>query len=201
MAGLVNEVLSRLSLADKAKLLVDGGFSALKLDPVGMMRTYVDAELKGYLRVKPKHAILQGVLLHEVITDLCLGLQETSMLNLFAQHVRDSYNAKPGFVTYNLARFVELFEEAGLSMKDIVIMTPFNSLGYQMSPSRESCEACLSNLREGNVIAMSIMAGGFLRLNQAVDYIRTLPKLSGAAVGVSSEEHARDTFAKLSALL
>jgi len=197
MTGLVNDVLSRLSLADKAKLLVDGGFSALRLDPVGMMRTYVDAELKGYLRVKPKNAILQGVLLHEVITDLCLGLQETSMLSAFAQHIRENYSAKPGFVTYNLPRFVRLFQEAGLSLKDVVIMTPFNSLGYQMSPSRDSCEVTLSSMREGHVIAMSVMAGGYLKLDEAIDYIQALPNLSGVAIGVSSKEHARDTFTNL----
>ena len=197
MMGLVSEVLSRLSLADKAKLVVEGGFSALRLDPAAMLRTYVDAELKGYLNTKPKNATLRSVLLHEVITDLCLGLQETNLLNLFAQHIQDSYNVRPGFVTYNLARFVGLSEEAGLSLKDVVIMTPFNSLGYQMSPSRNSCEASLSSLREGLVIAMSIMAGGYLNLDQATEYIRTLPNLSGIAVGVSSREHAQATFTKL----
>lgn len=200
MTGLVNEVLSKLSMPDKAKLLFESGFSALTLDPFGLFKSYLDAELKGYLRVKPENATLQGVLLAEVLTDLCLGFQETELLDLFAQHVRDSYDALPGFVTYNLARFVRLYEEAGLSLKDVVIMTPFNSLGYQMSPSRDSCEATLGSLREGHVIAMSILAGGFVRLDQAVDYIRTLPRLSGIAVGVSTREHARDTFTKLGAM-
>jgi hypothetical protein len=198
MTGLVNEILSRLSLQDRAKLLVEGGFSALRLDPAGMLKTYLDAELKGYLSTKPKNATLQSVLLHEVLTDLCLGFQETHLLNLFAQHVRENFHVKPGFVTYNLARFVDLFEEAGLSLMDVVIMTPFNSLGYQMSPSRDSCEASLSSLREANVIAMSIMAGGYLKLEEAIEYVLNLPNLSGVAVGVSSKEHAQTTFTRLS---
>lgn len=197
MTGLVNEILSRLPLSDKAKLLVEGGFSALRLDPAGMLRTYVDAELRGYLNMKPKNTTLRSVLLHEVLTDLCLGLQETDLLSLFAKHIQDTYDAKPGFVTYNLTRFVNIFEEAGLSLKEVVIMTPFNSLGYQMSPSRDNCEASLSSLREGQVIAMSIMAGGYLSLEQAFDYLRTLPRLSGVAVGASSKEHARETFTRL----
>jgi hypothetical protein len=201
MTGLVNEVLSRLSFTDKAKLLVEGGFSALRLDHAGMLGTCVDAELKGYLNTKPNNAILQSVLLHEVITDLCLGLQETTMLDLFAQHIRDSYNAKPGFVTYNLARFVREFQEAGISLKDVVIMTPFNSIGYQMCSSRDYCEATLSNMREGHVIAMSVMAGGYLKLDNAIDYIRSLPNLYGVAIGVSSKEHARDTFTKFRNML
>jgi hypothetical protein len=104
---------------------------------------------------------------------------------------------KPGFVTYNFPRLIRLFEAEGFSLNDVVLMTPFNSLGYQMSPSRESCEASLSNLREPNVIAMSIMAGGYLTLDQAKEYISTLPNLSGIAVGVSSQEHAQATFAEL----
>jgi hypothetical protein len=197
MMGLVNEVLSGLSLADKAKLLVEGGFSALRLDPAGMLRTYVDAELKGHLNIKPKNATLRSVLLHEVITDLCLGLQDTSLLNIFARHIRDGYGAKPGFVTYNLAKFVRLFQEAGLPLEDVTIMTPFNSIGFQMSPSREVCELCLSSLPKLDVIAMSIMAGGYLKLDEAIDYVRTLTNLSGVAVGISSKEHAHDTFTRL----
>ena len=197
MSGLINEILSRLSLGDKAKLLLEGGFSAIKLDPVGVLMTYLDAELKGYLSTKQRNTTLRSVLLHEVLTDLCLGFQETRLLSLFAQHVRDNYDVKPGFVTYNFARFIRLFAEAELSLKDVVIMAPFNSLGYQMSPSRESCEACLSEMSEGNVIAMSVLAGGYLTLNQAIDHIRTLQRLSGIAVGASSKEHAQETFAKL----
>jgi len=197
MTGLVNEILSRLSLSDKAKLLVEGGFSALRLDPAGMLKTYLDAELKGYLSTKPKNANLQSVLLHEVLTDLCLGIGEIDLLNVFAQHVHDNYNVKPGFVTYNFPRFIKFFEEQGFSLNGAVIMTPFNSLGYQMSPSRDACKATLSNLGEGNVIAMSVMAGGYLKLDEAIDYVRTLPNLSGVAIGVSSKEHARDTFTRL----
>jgi hypothetical protein len=48
---------------------------------------------------------------------------------------------------------------------------------------------------------MSIMAGGYSKLDEAVNYISSLPKLSGVAVGVSSEEQARDTFAKLQSLV
>jgi hypothetical protein len=200
MMGLANDVLSKLPLSDKAKVLVEGGFYALKLDSPRLLRTFLDAELKGYLNVKPRNATLQSVLLHEVLTDLCLGLQESRLLEVFAQHVRDNYHARPGFVTYNLVRFVEMFKEAGLPLGDVVIMTPFNSVGYQMSPSREACESCLSKLDKGDVIAMSALAGGFLTLEQAVGYIRTLPKLSGIAVGVSSKEHAHDTFTKLRSL-
>ena len=201
MRGLVNETLSKLPVLDRARTLVETGFSALRFDPIGLMKSFLDLELQPYLNVKPENCNIRSVLLHEVLTDLCLGLGNVRMLNAFAQHIRERYHARPGFVTYNLVRFVEVFRQAGLALEDKTIMTPFNSIGYQMSQSRQSCEDCLSALAEGDIIAMSIMAGGYLKLDEAADYISGLSNLFGVAVGVSSEEHARDTFAKLRSLV
>jgi hypothetical protein len=197
MRGLVNETLGKLPVLDRARTVIETGFSALRLDPIGLMKSYLDLELQPYLNVKPENSNIRSVLLHEVVTDLCLGLANVRMLGTFAQHIREKYHASPGFVTYNLVRFVEVFRQAGLALEDMTIMTPFNSIGYQMSRSRQSCEDCLSALDEGDVIAMSIMAGGYSKLDEAVSYISSLPKLFGVAVGVSSEEQARGTFAKL----
>lgn len=200
MRGLVDETLSKLSLQDKAKALFRSGLSTLRLDPLGILKAYVDMELAGYLTEKPGNAIIRSVLLHEVVTDLCLGLRDVRLLDAFAQHIRKKYHVSPGFVTYNLEKFVQLFRKAGLAMGDVVIMTPFNSIGYQMSPSRDSCEACLSDLSETEVIAMSIMGGGYLALDSVIDHIQGLSNLAGIAVGVSSKEHAQDTFSKLSSV-
>ena len=200
MRGLVNETLSKLPALERARTVIETGFSALRLDPIGLMKSYLDLELQPYLNAKPQNSTIRSVLLHEVVTDLCLGLRNVSMLDAFAQHVREKYHASSGFVTYNLVQFVEVLRQAGLALKDITIMTPFNSIGYQMSQSRQSCEDCLSALDEGDVIAMSIMAGGYSKLDEAVNYISGLPKLFGVAVGVSSEEQARNTFTKLSTL-
>ena len=201
MRGLVNETLSKLPVLDRARTVIETGFSALRLDPIGLMKSYLDLELQPYLNVKPEKSNIRSVLLHEVVTDLCLGLRNVRMLGAFAQYIREEYHASPGFVTYNLVRFMEVFQQAGLALEDITIMTPFNDIGYQMSQSRQSSEDCLSALDEGDVIAMSIMAGGYSKLDEAVSYISSLPKLSGVAVGVSSEEQARDTFAKLRSLV
>jgi hypothetical protein len=200
MRGLVDEILSRLSLSDKAKAIVRSGLSALRVDAPGILRAYVDVELRTYLSEKPEDSILRSVLLHEVITDLCLGLRDVHLLDSFAQDVREEYHASPGFVTYNLVRFVELFRREGLELDDLTIMTPFNSVGYQMSTTRNACEECLASLSGTNLIAMSIMAGGYLKLDEAIDYLLTLPNLSGVAVGTSSKEHAHESFTRLKAI-
>ena len=199
MSGLINETLIKLPVLDSARAVIETGFSALKMDPIGLMKSYLDLELQPYLNAKPENSHIRSVLLHEVVTDLCLGLRNVGMLDAFAQHVREKYHASPGFVTYNLVRFVEVFRQARLALEDITIMTPFNSIGYQMSQSRQSCESCLARLNQGEVIAMSILAGGYLPLGEAVDYIRTLENLSGVAVGGSSSQHVHETFNELRA--
>jgi len=199
--GLVREVLSRLTLSGKVKAVAKAGISAMKLDPVSLLRTYVDMELESYLSAKPENTHLGAVLLHEVVTDLGASFRTGRLFESFMQHVHDSYGVRPGFVTRNFVRFVKFFQDEGFSLKDVAIMTPFNRIGFQMNPSRESCEACLQHLSDGNVLAMSILAGGYLPLNEAVEYLRGIPNLEGIAVGVSSKRHAEQTFTSLRTLL
>jgi len=63
-----------------------------------------------------------------------------------------------------------------------------------MNPSRLECEKALSDVEGLNVIAMSILAAGYLKPLEAMDYIRSLPNLEGVVVGVSKEHHTRETF-------
>ncbi len=138
--------------------------------------------------------------MHEVVTDLCVSLQAKDLFDSYMQHVRNEFDAMPGFVTRNFVRFVEFFESRGLALNNTVIMTPFNGIGFQMNPSKQSCEECLSRMEDCNVIAMSILAGGYLGLDAAIEYLERLQRLSGVVVGVSSSEHADQTFSRLGRL-
>jgi hypothetical protein len=197
--GLVREVLSRLPLSGKAKLLVKGGLSAARFDATRMLKAYVDMELTSYLTVKPTNSKLQTVFLHEILTDLALGFGAHQLFDSFIRHVARKYDAKPGFVTRNFVKFVNFFQEQDLPLNQVTIMTPFNKTGFQMNPSREDCELCLSHF-PSEVIAISVLAGGYLGLDEAVRYLKGLPGLSGVAIGVSSEQHAEDSFTKLKRL-
>jgi hypothetical protein len=195
MTGLIDDMLSGLKFIDKAKVLLSSGVSAVTFDPIRMLNTFVDMQLANILNFE--EVSLRTVLLHEAITDLGVSFQTKQLFNSYMQHIQDKYDAIPGFVTRNFVRFVRYFQEADLSLKDTVIMTPFNSIGYQMNPSKETCERCLLELTDGNVIAMSIMAGGYLSLDEAAQYLQALRGLSGAVVGVSTKQHAQQTFTRL----
>jgi hypothetical protein len=198
MTGLIGDVLSGLKFTDKAKALLNSSISAITFDPIRMLNSFVDMQLANILNLKECN--LRTVLLHEVITDLAISFQARQLFDSYVRHIKDKYDAMPGFVTRNFARFVKYFQASDLPLRDTVIMTPFNSIGFQMNPSKEYCERCLSDLTEGNVIAMSIMAGGYLTLDEVVQYLQTLRGISGTVVGVSTKQHAQQTFTRLSSL-
>lgn len=198
MRGVARELISRLPFGAKARVLLEGGISAVTFDPVRMLKAYVDMELNSYLSAKPENAELRAVFLHEVIADLALSFGLVDIFDSFIEHVRDEYRATPGFVTRNFARFAQFLQDNG-SLKDVVVMTPFNRIGFQMNPSRQSCEKHLTS-SNARVFAMSVLAAGYLTLDDAMEYLKTLPDLSGVAVGVSSPKHAQDTFTKLKTL-
>lgn len=194
---LVTELFWKLSSRSKITGLVRGGLSAITLDRLKMLRAYIDVELEAYAKAKPSNVKFGAILLHDAVTDLGVAFETTQLFETFREHIRKRYRTKPGFVTRNFVKFVSLFERNGLSLRDIVIMSPFNKVGFQMTPSRESCEACLSRSELGEVVAMSIMAGGYLSLPDALDYIKGLPNLSGVVAGVSTTQHAKETFTHL----
>jgi len=201
MTGILTELMSRLTVAAKARALIQGGISALSMDPVKMLKAYVDIELEGYLNVRPDNARLGCVLLHEVISDLSLSFRLERLFRSFIEHAHDKHRVKAGFVTRNFAKFVEYFETLGIPWDQFVIMTPFNGIGAQMIPSKASCEAALSKIADCEVIAMSPLAAGYLRIPEALEYISSLHKLTGVAIGVSTLEHADDTFTRFRSLL
>ena len=63
-----------------------------------------------------------------------------------------------------------------------------------MTPSIEECESALRIMPEPTVIAISILAAGYLSPQEAAEYVATLPNIKGVAVGISKEKYARDTF-------
>jgi aryl-alcohol dehydrogenase-like predicted oxidoreductase len=41
---------------------------------------------------------------------------------------------------------------------------------------------------------MSVLAGGYLRLNEAYEYILSQPKIKNVVIGISSIAHAKSTL-------
>ncbi len=165
-------------------------------DPASLLRAYLFYEESRIRRAAGKAGDLSAIFLHEVLTDMSIGL---NMEWVFKTHIMFSQKQglKPGFHTHNLPVLLSKFNDWGISNSGCAFTTQYNSLGFGMCPSREECEKVLPKIKESELYAYGILASGYLKLEEAMNYIKTLDNLSGVAVGVSKEQHAKETIIKI----
>ena len=192
--GLAKEILGDLSLTSRLKLIVGGGLAAAKWDPSSILGSYLSAQVSTFEKKTPSSSRVRAVLLHEMVTELIVSFNLQSLCRNFIDLASDSLGVMPGFVTRNFASFVKFAKVAGIELERIIVMTPFNKVGFQMNPSLEACEAALASTKDANIIAMSILAGGYLSLAEACQYLESLPVDVTRVIGVSSRKQAEVTF-------
>lgn len=186
--GLLNTIMDTLSpagIVNKMKIITSGSLGMIKKDLFKLFQTFIDIELLQLTNVR-----INTVFLHDVVTDLALALNMKQVFQVFQEHLSNR-NINAGLVTKNFPLLVSKLNEWDLDYK--YIMTSFNKAGFQMNPSKQECENAL-NIYKGNVIAMSILAGGFVSLQDAYEYILVQPKIRNLVIGLSSIQHAKDTF-------
>lgn len=191
--GLAKKLVRDIALLGDLGAVASGLNGVLRSDLKSLFKTYLLYEVSKVKRSAGGKAKLESVLLHQLLTDLCLGLGLEWVFKFYAEFLLKA-GLTPGFNTGNFALLVERFRRWGISLEDIVIAAPFNKVGFQMVPSREECEKALGNLPKPNVLAISILAAGYLKPEEAVGYVAGLPNIKGVAVGVSKEKHAYETF-------
>lgn len=193
ISGLARKIAKEIVVSFNVKAMKTGLKAAVTMDPAALLKTYLTYEISRIRSSMGKRANLESVLLHEIITDMALAL---NLDWLFKSHIDCMLKKgiKPGFETRNFAYLVNRFRNWGIDFKDVVVATPFNAVGFQMNPSKEECEKALVDVGASSVIAMSILAAGYLKPSAAIEYVKRLPNLKGVVVGVSKEHHARETF-------
>lgn len=191
--GLAKKFAKQVVGLRNVRAIVMGLKGAIRLDPVTLMKTYLIYEISRIKSSAGKRANLRSVLLHEIITDMALALDLDWFFKSYVDFILE-LGIKPGFQTRNFAYLVNKFKDWNIDFREMAIAAPFNKIGFQMNPSRTECEKALAAVPESSIIAISILAAGYLRPPEAINYIRTLPNLKGVAVGVSKEHHARETF-------
>jgi len=196
MSGLAKKFARQLVLSANLKAIAAGLKGVIAADLTSLLKAYVSYEVARIRSAAGKSGKLDSVLLHEIVTDLALGL---NLNRLFKSYVdlMPNLGIKPGFETRNFQYLVSKLKEWDIDLHDVIIATPFNKVGFQMNPSKEDCEKTLAILHEPNVIAMSILAAGYLRPFEAFSYIKNLSNLGAVVVGVSKRQHARETFGLL----
>jgi uncharacterized protein (DUF486 family) len=169
------------------KAIASGVKGVVRQDPTSLMKAYLLYEID---RIKSSTAANPYCfILHEIVTDMALALDLVWLFRSYIDFML-RLKIKPGFETRNFPYLIDKFIKWGLGLDEITLVAPFNKIGFQMSASKTDCERALASIPETEVIAMSVLASGYLSLSEAIDYINSMPRLKGIVVGVSKEKHA-----------
>jgi len=180
------EALRRFLPKDGAlAALLKGGMSVATKDVEGIIRLLIDAEMKMFSGLKTPVVFLQNV-----VTDLILGIGVTDAFRIFANHVRERYGAEPGFITMNMPRLLDMLEDIGI--ENPIICANINKIGFRMCGGIELYEKTIA-MRNFRPVAMSVLASGALRPDEAIEYVCRQKKVESIVFGASSKDNIRQT--------
>jgi hypothetical protein len=197
-SGLAKKVIGQILLSANGKAIVPAVVGSLTINPSELMKTYFVYEISRVKHAAGKNAKIKSVILHEVVTDMALALDLDWLFSSYVDFMLKS-KIRPGIHTRNLPFMLKKFDEWNIDVSKLAILTPFNKIGFEMNPSRAAFEDTLPRLSETQLIVMSILASGYLKPADAIDYVAGLPNVTDIAVGVSSERQAQETFKLLRA--
>jgi hypothetical protein len=179
------EALKRFLPAEGAlSALVRGGVSMATRDVEGMARLLIDAEMKMFTGLRTPVVFLQNV-----ITDLLLGMGIKDAFRIFADHVRERYNAEPGFITMNLPHLLDVLEEVGIP--NPIVCANINKIGFRMCGGIKLYEDEIAS-RKFRPVAMSVLASGAISPREAIEYVCRQKEIRSIVFGASSKQHIKE---------
>jgi hypothetical protein len=182
MFGAIKRFLPAEGLVNAA---IRGGSSMARKDIDGLTTLLIDAEMKMFAGLRTPVVFLQNV-----VVDLLLGLGFDAAFRVFADHVRTTYGAEPGFITMNLPALVPVLERQGID--NPIVCSNINKIGFRMSGGVEAYERTLRE-HQFRAIAMSVFASGAIPADEAIEWVCGQPNLESIVFGASSALHIRQT--------
>ena len=183
--GMVDALKRFLPAEGALSALVRGGLSVATRDVEGMARLLIDAEMKMFSGLSTPVIFLQNV-----VTDLLLGMGIKDAFRIFADHVRDRYNAEPGFITMNMPRLLDVLEEIGI--ENPIVCANINKLGFRMCGGIDLYEKMIAS-RKFRPVAMSVLASGAIDPREAIEYVCSQKKIESIVFGASSKSNILNT--------
>jgi len=178
--GGMKRLLGRNSLGvahDLTRLVLSKKSSARK----SFIRSYIKAEIQN---VENDVVSVASLCLHNVFTDLLLGLGRTDVLVEFIECC-ESINVRPVIISQNPTRAMSI----GTSISHVVCFS-YNSIGYMVNPSLEEVDSALDGRRDSQnqeLWAMQILASGNIGLKEAFDGSK-LENFDGILYATNREE-------------
>jgi hypothetical protein len=189
--GLVGYLAKQILATRNLQATTNGLKGIIKRDPLALLKAYLLYEIFRVKSAASQKAILDSFLLHEMVTEMALALNFDWFFRSYIDFMLE-LKIRPGFETRNFSYLVNKFREWDIDFSRIMLVAPFNRIGFRMTPSKMECEKALATVPEIEVIAMSVLAGGYLKLPEAMEYIRERPQLKGIVIGISNEKHASE---------
>jgi len=183
--GLLGAIQRFVPERNKLLTLWKGGMSVAKRDVEGIAQLLIDSEMNMFRGLDTPIIFLQNVM-----TDLLLGLGFKDAFRIFADHVRQRYNAEAGFITMNLPRLLDVLEEVGLD--NPIVCSNINKIGFRMCGGLDVYEQTIAT-RKFRPIAMSVLASGALKPREAIEYIAQQKRVGSLVFGASSRANIRQT--------
>lgn len=180
------EAINKFTPGSKLIAGLKGIGSAVTSNPAPMMKLLVDSEMKLLEGMNVK-----GIMLLNIVTDLLLGLGMYDMLLEFSKYSEKKYNVKAGFFTMNYEKLHDVLVNE-LGIENPIIISDINKIGFRMNSSKEDVEKILGKKDSIN-IAMSFLASGAIRPEEAVEYIKSIDGVNSVLFGASSPVHIKET--------
>jgi len=165
--------------------MLKAGKALAAKDIEGILQLLVDAEMKMFHGLSTPVVFLQNV-----IVDLLLGLRLDEVFRMFSDHVREKYDAEPGFITMNLPHMLDALERQGI--ENPIVCSNINKIGFRMCGGVDEYERVIAQ-RRFRPIAMSVLASGALQPREAIDYICQQPRIESIVFGASGRTNIRQT--------
>jgi hypothetical protein len=123
--GLVKEVAQQLLASRNVPAVLVGAKGAIAADPSALCEAYVRYDANRVRAAMGPAATFEGVLLHEIVADMALGLGWDWLFRAFIQAGARA-GVQPGFNTRNLPLLVAKLREWGIPTRDLIFAAPFN---------------------------------------------------------------------------
>ncbi len=183
--GLLGAVQRFLPSSNKFSAVWKGSLSVAKRDVEGIAQLLIDSEMNMFRGLETPVIFLQNI-----VSDLLLGLGYKDAFRIFADHVRQKYNAEPGFITMNLPRLLDVLDELGLD--NPIVCSNINKIGFRMCGGIDLYEKTIAT-RKFRAVAMSVLASGALQPREAIEYVTRQKKIESIVFGASSRANIKQT--------
>ena len=162
-----------------------GGSALATKDIAGMAKIMIDMEMKMFSGLKTPVIFVQNV-----FTDLLLGMGYTGAFRTFHDHIKEKYDAEPGYITMNLPMLADALEREGIERP--IICANINKIGFRMCGGIDKYRAVLER-GQVRAVAMSVFASGAIPAEEAIAWLSDLPNIEAVVFGASSPPNIRNT--------